>query len=151
MGRKRAVVKWQDGSKDPYEERYQERPGKEYWAHMKAKTPFGFTEDGSVKESASANPDMYSDEDIERLDPEQSVKGSAQPSAEQILLNEAKKLLTEKQAQVWRALMMDELTGDEASDILGISQQMVSKHLSAARKKIQGYLQENAHRIKRDE
>ncbi len=148
MGRKKSVVKWQDGSTDPYNESYKELVGKDYWSHMQTKAPFGFTDDGSVKESPSSNPDMFSDEDVERNDP--SRKGTPQPSAEERLLDEAKKLLTDKQAQVWQAVMVEEYTTEETGDFLGVTQQMVSKHLAAARKKIIAYCAANKHRIKAD-
>jgi RNA polymerase sigma factor (sigma-70 family) len=149
MARKKATVTWQDGSTDPYNEKYQEHVGRDYWSHMETKTPFGRGSDGELIESVSANPDFLSDDDVKRRVPHLRIRGNAQPSAEEILLEEAKTLLTEKQAQVWQALMVDEYTGEEASEVLGISQQMVSKHLSAARKKVESYLIANAHRIKR--
>lgn len=150
MGRKRALVRWQDGSTNAgYEhERYQEKAGKDYWSFMTAKAPFGFDENGQPKESGPANPDVMSDEEYERLSGNE--KGNAQPSAEQILLEEAKALLTEKQAAVWQAVMIEEYTEAEAADVMGVSQPAVHKHLSVARKKITEYLQANAHRIKRD-
>lgn len=150
MGRKRAVVRWQDGSTEAglEGERYREINGADYSSFIYKNAPYGVDEFGHPNEAVSASPDVLSDETAEDRNPE--FKGKAQPSAEHILLEEAKRLLTEKQAAVWQAVMVEEYTEAEAANVLGVAQQTISRHLAAGRKKIASYLRANAHRLSGD-
>lgn len=146
--RKRAVVKWQDGSTEAGfgAERYETKTGADYWQFMNAHAPFGFDDNGMVKESTPANADSLSDEDVNHRVPTYAV--NAHPSGEQILLDEAKELLTEKQRIVWDFIMQEEYTQDEVADMMSISQVAVNKHFRAARKKVTEYLELNKSRLR---
>ena len=151
MARKKASVTWQDGNTNPYSESYRTRNGNAY-SDTRADLGLGERHSGEngsePHESFNANPDAMSDEEAERRVP--SHRGNAQPSAEQIIGEEAKKTFTPKQLEIWNLLMVEEYTQDEVADHLNVSQKVVSTHLSAARKKFKAYCRANAHRIKRD-
>lgn len=162
MGRElRAVVKWQDNSRDTsyeisektpgYEwanlhaERYQERVGKDYvaWEFMNRSNVQD--ENDFNSEPIEANPDQLSDE-AEK--PFGHSQGHAQPPGERILLDEVLATLTAKQREVWESVMVKEIGQKEVAEEMGINQQMVSQHLVAARKKVVAYLEANKSRIR---
>lgn len=132
-------VKWQDGGTDPYQDDYKEFSGASYWDWMNSKSPYGRDEDGMPHESLSANPDALA-EDFEESVP--------QPSGEQILLDEALKLLTTKQRIIWDLYYKQEHTEEEIADQIGIAHQTVSKQLNAALKKIVTYCDANKGRLR---
>jgi DNA-directed RNA polymerase specialized sigma24 family protein len=118
----RARVRWQDNSRDTSweidpanrdkieepefanlrAERYREIVGKAYADWAAGNAPKGFDENGDVVEVNDPN---TIDEALYES-PFGPSDGPAQPSGERILLEEALKLLTEKQRYVWELAMV---------------------------------------------
>jgi DNA-directed RNA polymerase specialized sigma24 family protein len=155
MTMKKASVRWQDGSHDPYggqkqgDERapfgtdgYKEiQTAQTYWDFMQQHAPFGFTEDGAVKEATSASPDVMSDEDVAGAEP--FIRNEAITDEQVALMDEAFDLLSDKQKEVWQLCMRDGLSEREAGSALGISHIAVHKRLSSAKLTVQNFLREN--------
>ena len=66
-----------------------------------------------------------------------------QPSPEMMLMRQAAKYLTPKQRAIWEYHNFDRLTQDEIAEKVGISHQVVSKHIRAIEKKITKWVKSN--------
>jgi RNA polymerase sigma factor (sigma-70 family) len=159
----RARVRWQDGSRDTSweidpanrgeieepefanlrAERYRERTGKSYqqWA---ASNEASFDEDGIPTDVFDPN----SISDAAYQEPFGPSNGPAQPSGERILLEEALKLLTEKQRYIWELAMVKALSYEQIGACMAISKQTVHEQLASSKKKVAEYLDANRDRIK---
>lgn len=112
--------------------------GQGYWDYMHSNQPLGgkFDFDGElmVKEFYTANPDG--------LD-ESKQRGSGVSEEIHELAQDAFSQLTPKQQQVWQLVMREQMSQTDAATKLGITQQMVEKHLRYAKTKFTEYLREN--------
>lgn len=70
---------------------------------------------------------------------EHSNLSSEHPTPEQLMLRQAVKRLTSKQLQIWDMWNFERLTQDEIAKFLGITQQVVAKHIKAIETKIAKY------------
>jgi DNA-directed RNA polymerase specialized sigma24 family protein len=140
VARKKAAVRWQDGTTDAYGDNYKEITGSGYADFMEKNAPFGRDDYGNYLESPSSNPDLLSDEDV-------VTEGSPLPDLSWEILQEALKTLTPKQLQVWKLIVQEQYTEEEAGDLLGVSQQAVHKNYAAANAKVTNYLLSQKHRV----
>lgn len=137
---KKQLVRWQDGTYDPYADNYRVLNSKKTYADWRDGQPVN--DDGEVMGLPNAaEPDQLSEDD------NIFGKGEAQPSAAKIILTEAKNRLTDKQALAWEFVVVQQLTEEEAAQKMGIDRSVVSRHLKAAKKKVEKYCQANEFRI----
>ncbi len=109
---------------------------------MKSKKVFEQIEDSCGDMSLDApNENGHSLADV--LKARDYDKASEHPTPEMLLIREAVKHLTPKQRKVWDYHSYDKLTQDEIGLKLKISQQMVTKHIKAAEKRITKWCKSN--------
>lgn len=65
------------------------------------------------------------------------------PTPEQLLFRQGVKYLTPKQRAVWEYHNYDKLTQDEIAEKMGISQQVVGRHIKASKKRLMKYCNDN--------
>lgn len=73
---------------------------------------------------------------------EKSSVSEEHPTTEQLMLRQALKRLTVKQAEIWNLWNYDRMTQDEIATKLNIAQPVVAKHIKAIEKKITKYCQQ---------
>lgn len=116
-------VRWQDGSYDPYQERYKEVVTKKsYWNWVEENSPQDET--GVYIESPMANADVLAD------------ATDAQPvltEDQDDMRNAAYDQLSPRQKEVWDLAMREGRPQSEVAERLSISQPAVCKLLNAAK------------------
>jgi DNA-directed RNA polymerase specialized sigma24 family protein len=129
---KKTLVRWQDGSYDPYTEYYREViVGKSYQDYSENR----FGGDAETGERESEIPCL-------------GQPGEKHEPAAHKIFREAKKVLSRQQAKAWQLVMVNGLTDTEAADKMHISRPAVSQYLATAAEKIKVYCEVNKYRIK---
>jgi DNA-directed RNA polymerase specialized sigma24 family protein len=140
---KRYRVRWQDGTMNPYEDRYKEIHSKQtYTEWMEANQPFGRDEFGNYLESPSANPDVMSDEDADSANQLNAAFESSLSPIEKNARQKAFASLTDKQKEAWILVMQDGRSENEAALVLGVSRTTIMDRLIGAKNKFATVLRE---------
>ncbi len=125
-------VRWQDGSYDPYQERYREVVTRQsYWDWVESNVPQD--EHGAFIESPLSNPDVLADG--QTVEPVLTEELDALRVA-------AFEQLTPRQQEVWDLVMRQGHPQSEVAQRLEITQQAVSKLLDTAKASFTNYLRE---------
>lgn len=137
-------VRWQDGTLNPYEDRYKEITTKQtYTEWMESNQPYGRDDAGSYNEGVPSNPDILSDEDIESADQLNAAFESSLSPAEKTARQKAYASLTDKQKEVWGLVMRDGRSEHEAALVLGLSRTTVMDRLIGAKNKFSTVLRQH--------
>lgn len=143
---KKTLVRWQDGSYDPYEEKYKEVVTSKKYVDYSGGTSGSYHDsDEGGSEPTHANPDTLVENGLE-------MHGERhEPAARKIFREAKRRSLTTKQAQAWKLVKEQERDVTEAAEILGVTKSTVSELLTKAEDRIRRYCEENMHRIKEQE
>lgn len=126
------VVRWQDGTYDPYHDQYKEIVTKKsYWNW--AEGNMAMNKEGLSLEDPQANSDVLSDEF--------SVwqGGEAYPPEGLQRLERALMELTEKQRYVFEQVYKNQRSQQELAEELGVSKAAVNELVTKAMKKVQAH------------